>query len=105
MALCVQTCCQHCSWAVVTGPRVDPAEALANAMRRNPRLQVMFAGGWYDLIAGTIGAAEYGASRRLPADRTAIKMYTAGHMVYLGDAGRQFCRDVAEFVNRAAIPQ
>jgi hypothetical protein len=65
----------------------------------------MFAGGWYDLIAGTIGAAEYGASRQIPPDRTVIKKYTAGHMVYLGDANEQFCRDVAEFIINAANPK
>jgi carboxypeptidase C (cathepsin A) len=87
------------------GARIDPAAALVNSMRRNPRLQVMFAGGWYDLIAGTIGAAEYGASRQIPPDRTVIKKYTAGHMVYLGDANEQFCRDVAEFIINAANPK
>jgi hypothetical protein len=86
------------------GPALDAGVRLTSDPARMTHLS-MFAGGWYDLIAGTIGAAEYGATRRLPTDRAVIKTYAAGHMVYLGDSNQQFCRDVAEFVTNAANPK
>jgi carboxypeptidase C (cathepsin A) len=83
-------------------PHVDAGDALVDAMRRNRELQVMFLGGWFDAIAGTVGAAEYGAAKRLPPDRTTVKAYPSGHMCYIGDSGTQVGRDIAAFIVQAA---
>jgi carboxypeptidase C (cathepsin A) len=84
------------------GPPIDPGETLVNAMRRDRDLQVMFLGGWFDLIAGTIGAAEYGAAKRLPPGRSNVKAYLSGHMCYLGESAPSVGRDVSAFIAKAS---
>lgn len=84
-----------------SGPRVEPGSALVNAMRRNPELQVMFLGGWFDVLTGAIGAAEYAIEKRLPRDRTTVKSYASGHMCYIGDAASAVGRDVIAFIDKA----
>lgn len=81
-----------------SGPRVDSGESLVNAMRRNPALRVLFLGGWYDVVTGTIGAAEYSIAKRLPAGRASLKAYHSGHMCYLGDTAGPVGRDVSAFI-------
>jgi carboxypeptidase C (cathepsin A) len=80
------------------GPRVDPGNTLVNAIRRDPDLKILFMGGWYDVIAGTVGAAEYASEKRLPPGRAEVKAYQSGHMCYLGSAGTEVGRDIATFI-------
>lgn len=62
-----------------------PGQALAGAMRRNPKLQVFFASGLYDLCT-TAGNARYLATHSsLDMSRVRIGEYASGHMAYLGD--------------------
>ena len=60
-------------------------EQLSSAMRRTPGMRVFFANGWYDLCT-QIGMVYYLANHAwLPKDRTFIKGYPSGHMLYIGD--------------------
>lgn len=63
------------------------AQDLASVMRRNPRLQLLSASGAYDCVA-SLGGVVYGVAHSgLALDRVSTRVYAAGHMVYLGDAG------------------
>lgn len=63
----------------------SPAQALAGAMRRNPKLRVFFASGLYDLCT-TAGNARYLATHsHLDPSRVMIGEYPSGHMAYLGE--------------------
>lgn len=79
------------------------AQDLAAAMRSNPRLRLLSASGAYDCVA-TLGNTAYGiAHSDLPRDRVTIRVYPAGHMVYLGDEGSAaFAADLRKFVASAA---
>ncbi len=69
------------------GGPTSRAQDLAAVMRRNPRLQLLSASGAYDCVT-TLGGAAYGlAHSGLALDRVTTRVYPAGHMVYLGDAG------------------
>lgn len=79
----------------------DTGACLAEAMRRNPRLQLMSAQGWYDI--GAVGGAEYGiAQRELPAGRVASRHYASGHMCYVGEAGKIMASDLRDFILEAS---
>jgi carboxypeptidase C (cathepsin A) len=71
---------------------------LAAAMRRNPRLRVMAASGLYDLATTATAGGVQIANARLPSDRTTLRLYESGHMLYLGDSARQFADDVRRFI-------
>jgi carboxypeptidase C (cathepsin A) len=81
------------------------SQDLATAMRSNPRLRLLSASGAYDCVA-TLGNTEYGiAHSDLPRDRVTVRVYPAGHMVYLGDEGSAaFASDLHKFV-AAAVAQ
>lgn len=83
------------------GPRIDPGMTLVNEARRNHSLRVMFMGGWFDVLAGTIGAAELGVESRLKDAHATIKSYWSGHMCYLGDGGRSVPADISAFIKQA----
>ncbi len=83
------------------GPRIDPGMTLVNEARRNHSLRVMFMGGWFDVLAGTIGAAELGVESRLKDAHTTIKSYWSGHMCYLGDGGKSVPADISAFIKQA----
>jgi carboxypeptidase C (cathepsin A) len=75
---------------------------LAFALKSNPRLRVLLAGGYYDLATPYFeGIYEM---RHLPVPRSLLenisyKYYQSGHMVYLNDnMARQFKADLAQFV-------
>jgi carboxypeptidase C (cathepsin A) len=74
---------------------------LADAMRKNPRLRVFSANGYFDL-ATPFFATEYDLSHMsLPAklvSNVEFGYYPAGHMVYLNvDALKEMKADVAKF--------
>ena len=64
-------------------PARDHVQCLAAAMRRNEKMHVLFATGMYDLCTW-MGTNRYVAENfGLAPDRTEIKEYPAGHMVFL----------------------
>ncbi|HLX01370.1 MAG TPA: peptidase S10, partial [Trinickia sp.] len=78
---------------------------LAQAMRQNPRLQVLSANGYFDL-ATPFFATEYDLSHMEldPSLRANIRItyYPTGHMIYLDDAAlRALKRDLARFYDAA----
>jgi carboxypeptidase C (cathepsin A) len=79
------------------------SQDLAAAMRSNPRLRLLSANGAYDCVA-TLGNTEYGlAHSDLPNDRVIVRVYPAGHMVYLGDEGSAaFAADLRKLVGSAS---
>ncbi len=72
---------------------------LAHAMLRIPGMRAFFANGYYD-IATLIGIAYYTINHaHLPKDRTSIKGYASGHMVYLGEDNiRELTADIRAFL-------
>jgi len=65
--------------------KTAPKDSLASAMRRNPKLQVFFASGLYDLCT-TAGHARYLATHsNLDLSRVKMGEYPSGHMAYLGE--------------------
>mgnify|MGYP003146861133 FL=1 len=86
------------------GPRSrDAAAELAQALRRNPSLQLFVAAGHYDLVT-TLGGAEYALNQvDLPQNRVTVKAYPSGHMPYLGaESARTLAADVRAFILQAA---
>lgn len=71
----------------------NPGQALAGAMRRNPKLQVFFASGLFDLCT-TAGNARYLATHsKLDPSRVTIGEYPSGHMAYLGEESAKLLGD------------
>jgi len=86
-------------------PSPDTAMDLADAMRKNPRLKVFSANGYFDL-ATPFFATEYDISHMsLPAKlvgNVSFGYYPAGHMVYLNvDALREMKADMVKFYSSA----
>jgi carboxypeptidase C (cathepsin A) len=76
---------------------------LRRAMTANPRLQVLVACGYYDLVCAYAGNARL-VSELEPALRqnVAAKAYGGGHAIYTDEAAkREFKKDVASFVRSA----
>lgn len=80
----------------------NPGQALAGAMRRNPKLHVFFASGLFDLCT-TAGNARYLATHnRLDQNRVTIGEYPSGHMAYLGnESAKKLGDDLRAFVCKA----
>ena len=80
----------------------NPGQALAGAMRRNPKLQVFFASGLFDLCT-TAGNARYLATHsQLDPERVMIGEYPSGHMAYLGnDSAKKLGDDLRAFVEKS----
>jgi carboxypeptidase C (cathepsin A) len=85
-------------WGMATNMMPD----LAFALKSNPRLRVLLAGGYFDLATPYFeGIYEM---RHLPIPRSlqqniTYKYHESGHMVYLNDnVARQLQADVAQFV-------
>ncbi|GAC1421872.1 MAG: carboxypeptidase [Acidobacteriaceae bacterium] len=83
----------------------DTAIDLADAMRKNPKLRVFSANGWFDL-ATPFFATEYDLSHMmLPApiaSNVEFGYYPAGHMVYLNtEALKQMKSDLSRFYAEA----
>jgi carboxypeptidase C (cathepsin A) len=74
---------------------------LATAMRRTPKLRVLVAAGYYDMVT-TPAAAENQIKRGgVPADRVTFKNYESGHMLYLGETAERFANDVRALIDGA----
>lgn len=78
------------------------ATDLAIAMRRNEKLRVLVASGFYDLATTSAAAEDSIASAGLPAERTALRRYASGHMLYLGDTAETFADDVRALIRDAS---
>ena len=81
------------------------ARSLASSMRRNPRMQVLFSSGYFDMQC-KMGEARYMVSHAgLPLERVKMSVYPSGHMSYLGEVGaKQFADDVRAMVSEALKP-
>jgi carboxypeptidase C (cathepsin A) len=78
------------------------AADLATAMRRNDKLRVLVASGYYDFSTHS-APAEYSVEQaHLPADRVTLKRYASGHMLYLGDTAEAFANDVRTLIRQAS---
>ena len=80
-----------------------PDQPLAVAMKANPRLQVMVACGYYDLVCSFAGN-EHLASQLEPGvkGRVVAKSYAGGHAIYTDTAAQlAMKRDAAGFFQRA----
>lgn len=73
---------------------------LATAMRRTPALRVLFATGYYDMLATPASAENQIKQGGLPLDRVTFKTYESGHMLYLGGTAASFADDVRAFVGQ-----
>ena len=88
-------------------PALTPntAEDLADTIRKNPKLKVLSANGWFDLATPFFGT-EYDVSHMMLAPslqgNIEFTYYPAGHMVYLNvDALRQLRHDLDGFYGSA----
>ena len=80
---------------------LSPAQALAGAMRRNPKLRVFFASGLYDLCT-TAGNARYLATHsHLDPKRVMVGEYPSGHMAYLGEEAQSCWARTRKFFTEA----
>jgi len=84
---------------------VNTAGDLSNALRINPRLKVMVASGYYDLITPFFDA-EYTLHRHdIHADRIEFHYYDGGHMMYVNEPSRiQLLTDIREFIRAQTGP-
>ncbi len=83
----------------------DTALDLADTMRKNPRLRVLSANGWFDLATPFFGT-EYDVAHMMLAPELQKNLtftyYPAGHMVYLNvEALKQLRRDLTGFYSAA----
>ena len=70
-------------------------------MRRNEKLRVLVASGYYDFSTHS-APAEYAVEQaKLPADRLMLRRYASGHMLYLGDTAEAFANDVRTLIRDA----
>jgi carboxypeptidase C (cathepsin A) len=84
----------------------DTALDLADTMRKNPRLKVLSANGWFDLATPFFGT-EYDVAHMMLAPELSRNVtftyYPAGHMVYLNvEALKEMRHDLAGFYAAAA---
>ncbi|MEY8364916.1 hypothetical protein AALA22_04580 [Anaerovoracaceae bacterium 41-7] len=79
-----------------------PVKCLESAMRKNPKMKVMFGTGYYDMVT-TLGYTEYlVASHDLPKDRIQFEAYESGHMPYLGEVtAAKLGEDLHKFIQWA----
>lgn len=61
---------------------VSTARSLSQAMRKNTKLQVLVANGYYDLITPFFDSEYTFARHEFPQDRIQMTYYEAGHMMY-----------------------
>ncbi|MCD7806313.1 MAG: hypothetical protein LUH19_03120 [Lachnospiraceae bacterium] len=76
-----------------------PAQQLTLAMCRNEKMRTFFINGYYDLCTQS-GLVRYTMRHSgLPVDRTFLKEYPSGHMIYMGeDNCRQVAGDIRNFI-------
>jgi len=79
----------------------DTVIDLGDAMRKNPKLKVFSANGWFDLATPFFGTEHDIAQMMLPptiADNVSFGYYPAGHMVYLNvDALKEMHADLEKW--------
>jgi carboxypeptidase C (cathepsin A) len=71
---------------------------LATAMRRTPKLRVLVAAGYYDMVTSPAAAENQIKRGGVPADRVTFKNYESGHMLYLGETAESFASDVRALI-------
>ncbi len=79
-------CAGGCGGVASEQTAPDVAVDLADAMRKNPKLQVFSANGWFDLATPFFGTEYDLRHMMLPAalkGNVEFGYYPAGHMVYL----------------------
>lgn len=81
-------------------PTTNFATDLAIAMRRNPALRLMVASGYYDMVTTPAAAAAQVQAGEVPQDRTTIRNYESGHMLYLGGTAPAFAADLRRFLSK-----
>ena len=90
-------------------PTCNTGPDLAHAMLVNPHLRVLVANGLYDLTTpflGTEAQVDHLGLEPSARSRIQIKLYQAGHMMYLHEPSlRQFKADIAAFVDATAAAQ
>jgi len=74
---------------------------LAGAMRRNEKMRVLVASGYYDLVTTHTAARHQVTEAKPPADRVVFKTYESGHMLYLGETAGAFANDVRDLIRSA----
>jgi carboxypeptidase C (cathepsin A) len=79
--------------------RQSYAADLATAMRRTPKLRVLVAAGYYDMLTTPAAAESQVKAGGLPADRVTFKNYESGHMLYLGNTAERFADDVRTLID------
>lgn len=83
----------------------DTSDDLANAIRQNPRMEILSVNGYYDLATPFHGAEyEFGHMALEPQLQANIryKYYPAGHMMYVDPVSAQALKsDLAEFYSSA----
>lgn len=78
-------------------------ERLSIAMQSNRRMRTFFANGWYDLVTQTGIVWHTMTHTHLPQDRTFMKGYPSGHMIFIGeDNVRQLSEDIRRFISGEA---
>jgi len=88
------------TWTYTQAPQPGMDAVLAEQLKANARLKVMFAFGVFDTTS-SMGATEL-LRNQLPAgpERVAIRYYPGGHMLYSDDAGRAaFNQDIRGLVS------
>jgi carboxypeptidase C (cathepsin A) len=76
---------------------------LATAMRRNDKLRVLVASGYFDLVTPPAAAENQIKRGHLPADRVTYRNYESGHMLYLGETAESFANDVRAFLTGSPV--
>ncbi|MBO6505404.1 MAG: peptidase S10 [Kordiimonadaceae bacterium] len=80
---------------------VNTAPKLADAMAKNPSLQVLVASGYYDLITPFFDAEFTVARHGIDFSRVTMTYYDAGHMMYVHEpAFVQLSKDIRRFIER-----
>ncbi len=82
---------------------VNTAHALSTAMRMNPKLEVLVASGYFDLVTPFFDA-EYTLNRHeIDSSRVQYKYYQGGHMMYVHEPARgSLLGDTRRFIERLA---
>jgi carboxypeptidase C (cathepsin A) len=85
-------------------PEPDTVIDLGDAMRKNPKLKVFSANGWFDLATPFFGTEHDLAQMMLPpgiASNVSFGYYPAGHMVYLNvDALKEMHADLEKWYSK-----
>lgn len=75
-------------------------ERLSVAMQSNRQMRTFFANGWYDLVTQTGIVWHTITHTHLPQDRTFMKGYPSGHMIFIGeDNVKQLSEDIRRFIS------